>query len=324
MKKYSFILLMILVQIAAFPQQIKLNDEIPLDTNIITGKLDNGLKYYIRENKKPADRALLRLVVNAGSVLENDDQQGLAHLVEHMAFNGSKHFQKNDLINYLESIGMRFGADLNAYTSFDETVYKLEVPTDSAVMLEKGFQIMEDWAHNLSFEPSEIDKERGVVIEEWRLGRGADQRMFDKQVPVLLKDSKYAQRLTIGKKDIIEHSPYATIKSFYTTWYRPDLMAVIAVGDFDKNKIEDLIKKYFSGIPKGINEKERTLFPVPDQDQLLFSIAADPEATSTTVSFYHKMDFQPQDKVKDYRRQLVENLYNAMFNVRLNELVQKS
>jgi zinc protease len=324
MKKYSFILLMILLQIALFPQQIKLDDEIPLDKNIITGKLDNGLKYYIRVNKKPEDRAFLQLAVNAGSVLENDNQQGLAHLVEHMAFNGSTHFKKNDLINYLESIGMRFGADINAYTGFDETVYKLEVPTDSAEMLEKGFQIMEDWAHNLSFEPEEIDKERGVVIEEWRLGRGADQRMFNKQVPVLLKDSKYAERLPIGKKEIIEKCSYETLKSFYTTWYRPDLMAVFAVGDFDKNKIEELIKKHFSGIPEEKNEKERKLFPVPDQSQLLFSIVTDPEATNTSISFYHKMDLEPQDKVKDYRRQLVEYLFNRMFNTRLNELSRKA
>jgi zinc protease len=324
MNKYSFIILLLFLQFYIFPQQLKLNDEIPPDKNIVTGTLDNGLKYYIRENKKPEDRAFLRLAINAGSVLENDDQQGLAHLVEHMAFNGSIHFKKNDLINYLESIGMRFGADLNAYTSFDETVYKLEVPTDSAEMLEKGFQIMEDWAHSLSFDPVEIDKERGVVIEEWRLGRGANSRMFDKQVPVLFKNSKYAERLPIGKKEIIEKCSYETLKSFYNTWYRPDLMAVIVVGDFDKNKIEELIKKHFSGIPKEKNEKVRKLFPVPDQDQLLFSIATDPEATSTVVSFYHKMEIEPQDKVVDYRRQLVVNLYNRMFNTRLNELSRKA
>ncbi|MDR3668759.1 MAG: insulinase family protein [Ignavibacteriaceae bacterium] len=324
MKRFYFIIIMLFVQISVFPQQLKLDDEIPLDKNIITGTLDNGLRYYIRENKKPEDRAFLRLVVNAGSILENDNQQGLAHFVEHIAFDGSKHFQKNDLINYLESIGMRFGADLNAYTSFDETVFKLEVPTDSAVMLEKGFLIMEDWAHNLSFDPAEIDKERGVVIEEWRLGRGADSRMFDKQTPVLLKDSKYAERLPIGKKEIIEYCSYQTLKSFYTTWYRPDLMAVIAVGDFDKNKIEELIKKHFAGIPKVKDEAVRKLFQVPNQDSLLFAIATDPEATNTVVSFYHKMDVEPQDKVKDYRHQLVESLFNRMFNSRLNELSRKA
>jgi zinc protease len=324
MRKCSFIIALFLLQFSAFSQMAKLTEEIPLDKNILTGKLDNGLRYYIRENKKPEHRAIFRLAVNAGSILENDDQQGLAHLVEHMAFNGSKHFQKNDLINYIESIGMRFGADLNAYTSFDETVYKLEVPTDSVEMLEKGFLIMEDWAHNLSFVPEEIDKERGVVIEEWRLGRGADARMFDKQAPVLLKDSKYAQRLTIGKKEIIEKASYETLKNFYYDWYRPDLMAFIIVGDFDKYKIESMIKEHFSRIPNPVKERERKIFTVPDQDQLLFSIVTDPEATSNTISFYHKMEVEPEDKVEDYRMSLVENLYNMMFNTRLTELSRKA
>ena len=186
---------------------------------------------------------------------------------------------------------MKFGADLNASTSFDETIYKLVVPTDNPETLEKGFLIAEDWAHNLSFDTSEIDKERGVVIEEWRLGRGADTRMFDKQAPVLLKDSKYAQRLTIGKKEIIEKAPYSTLKSFYYDWYRPDLMAIIVVGDFDKYKIESMIKKYFSEIPRKKNPRERDNFPVPDQGQLLFSIVTDPEATDNTISFYHKLKF---------------------------------
>ncbi|MDR3667186.1 MAG: pitrilysin family protein, partial [Ignavibacteriaceae bacterium] len=306
MKKFSFIIILFFLQFTGLPQQLKLNDEIPLDKTVLKGKLDNGLTYYIKENKKPEHRAVFRLVVNAGSILENDDQQGLAHLVEHMAFNGSKHFEKNDLINYIESIGMKFGADLNASTSFDETIYKLEVPTDNSEILEKAFFITEDWAHNLTFDPLEIDKERGVVIEEWRLGRGADARMFDKQAPVLLKDSKYSKRLTIGKKEIIEKAPYETLKSFYYDWYRPDLMALIIVGDFDKNNIESLIKKHFSGIPPKANSRVREIFTVPDQDQMLFSIVTDPEATDNSISFYHKLDSEPQDKVKDYRRALVE------------------
>jgi zinc protease len=320
MKKFSILIILFFLQFTALPQQLKLNDVIPLDKSILKGKLDNGLTYYIKENKKPENRAIFRLVVNAGSILENDDQQGLAHLVEHMAFNGSTHFEKNDLINYIESIGMKFGADLNASTSFDETIYKLAVPTDNVETLEKGFLIMEDWAHNLTFNPTEIDKERGVVIEEWRLGRGADARMFDKQAPVLLKDSKYAQRLTIGKKDIIEKASYETLKSFYYDWYRPDLMALIVVGDFDKTKIESMIKEHFSGIPGKKNKREREVFTVPDQDQLLFSIVTDPEATDNSISFYHKLDSEPQDKVKDYRRALVEIMYNRMFSSRLSEL----
>jgi zinc protease len=323
-KKFSFLIILFFLQLTAIPQQLKLNDEIPLDKTILKGKLDNGLTYYIKENKKPEDRAVFRLVINAGSILENDDQQGLAHLVEHMAFNGSTHFEKNDLINYIESIGMKFGTDLNASTSFDETIYKLEVPTDNDAALNKGFLILEDWAHNLSFNPVDIDKERGVVIEEWRLGRGADARMFDKQLPVLLKDSKYANRLTIGKKDIIEKASYETLKSFYYDWYRTDLMALIVVGDFDKAKMESLIKKYFSEIPRKLNPRERVAFTVPDQDQILFSIVTDPEATDNSISFYHKLASEPQDKVEDYRRSLVENIYNRMLSARLSELTRKA
>jgi zinc protease len=324
MKIFPLLIILFFIQLTAFPQQLNINDEIPLNKNILKGKLSNGLTYYIMENKEPENRAVFRLVVNAGSILENDDQQGLAHLVEHMAFDGSKHFEKNDLISYIESIGMKFGSDLNAQTSFDETIYKLEVPTDKPEMLEKGFQICEDWAHNLTFDPKEIDKERGVVIEEWRLGRGADTRMFDKQAPILLKDSKYAQRLTIGKKDIIQNAPYETLKSFYYDWYRPDLMAIIIVGDFDKTKIESMVKKYFSEIPAKKNPRERKVFTVPDQDKLQFSIVTDPEATQNAISFYHKLNTEPQDKVLDYRRNLVEGLYNIMFNSRLAELSRKA
>jgi zinc protease len=302
---------------------IALNDTIPVDPKIIVGTLDNGLKFYIKENKKPEHRAFLRLVVNAGSILENDDQQGLAHLTEHMAFNGTKHFARQEIINYLESIGMRFGPDINAYTSFDETVYMIEVPTDSVEMVKKGFQILEDWAHNLSFDSVEVDKERGVVIEEWRLGRGASARIRDKQLPVLLKDSRYAERLPIGKKNILENFKHQTLINFYKDWYRPDLMAVIAVGDFDKAWIEKLIKEHFSNISDPKNEKPRTTYPVPDNDSTLFSIVSDPEATSTQIELYYKLPVLPQATVKDYRQSLVEQLYNGMLNNRLQELAQQ-
>ena len=185
---------------------------LPVDKDVITGTLDNGVRYYIQKNQKPEKRAELRLFVNAGSVLEDDNQCGLAHLVEHMAFNGTKNFKKQELVDYLEKLGIKFGPELNAYTSFDQTVYMLTVPTDTAGVLETGFAVLEDWAHNLSFDPEEIDKERGVVVEEWRLGRGAQMRMLNKQLPILLKGSKYADRLTIGKKEIIEGADYATIR----------------------------------------------------------------------------------------------------------------
>lgn len=320
--KTKLFLLISFLSFLTFGQE--LNDKLPVTNEVTTGKLTNGLTYYVRENKKPENRIFLRLVVNAGSVLENDSQQGLAHMVEHMAFNGTKNFEKNELINYLESIGMRFGADINAYTSFDETVYMLEIPADTPSALEKGFNILEDWAHNLSFDPKEIDKERGVVIEEWRLGRGANERMFNKQIPVLFKDSRYAQRMTIGKKDILQNAPYDTLKEFYHDWYRPSLMAVVAVGDLKTDKIIELIKKHFSGLKDPSNERKREFFPVPDQKGISFAIATDPEATNTVINIYHRLNKEPQDKVVDYRRSMVENLFNQMLNERLMERAQEA
>jgi zinc protease len=206
-----------------------LGQTLPADPQVTVGTFPNGLRYYIRVNRKPENRAELRLVVNAGSVLEDPDQLGLAHMLEHMAFNGTTHFQKQEIVSFMESIGMRFGPSLNAFTSFDETVYMLQVPTDKPEVLQKSFLILEDWAHNLTLDPREIDKERGVIIEEWRLRRGANARMQDEQFPILLKGSRYAERLPIGTTTSIETFKHDRLKQFYADWYRPDLMAVIAV-----------------------------------------------------------------------------------------------
>lgn len=299
---------------------ISLNDRLPLDPAIVHGKLPNGITYFIKQNKKPEKRAELRLAVNAGSILEKDNQQGLAHFTEHMAFNGTKNFARQEIVDFLESIGMRFGPELNAYTSFDETVYMLQLPTDSSDVLEKGFDILEDWAHQITFEGPEIDKERGVIIEEWRLGRGADARMRDKQFPVLFKDSRYAERLPIGKKEVLEGFKHETLKQFYKDWYRPNLMSVIAVGDFDVKKIEDIIKKHFSAIPALKNAPERKYYPVPDHKETLYSIVTDKEAQGSSVAVYYKKKAEDETTVKDYRKTIVEGLYNRMFNDRLYEL----
>ena len=221
---------------------------LPFDPQTLRGRLDNGLSYYIRSNREPRERAELRLVVNAGSVLEDDDQQGLAHFVEHMAFNGTAHFAHNELIDYLERTGMEFGPDVNAYTSFDETIFMLTVPTDDDSLLWTGLQILRDWAGSLSFLPEEIDKERGVVIEEWRRGLGASQRVRDQVYPILYEGSRYAHRLPIGKKEILEHFPYSALTRFYRDWYRPELMAVIAVGDFPVEKMEAEIRRLFTDL----------------------------------------------------------------------------
>ncbi len=296
---------------------------LPIDPAVRTGKLSNGLRYLIRENKRPENRAELRLVVNAGSILEDRDQQGLAHFAEHMAFNGTANFPKQEIIDFLEGIGMRFGAHLNAYTSFDETVYMLRVPTDSTEVMEKAFRILGDWAHQVKFDPEEIEKERGVVIEEWRSGRGARARMRDKQLPVLLKDSRYAERLPIGKKALLDTFKHESLTRFYRDWYRPDLMAVIAVGDFNTDAIETLIKNTFEPIAKAENSRARTAYTVPDHEETLFAITTDPENSRSSISIYFLQDVAPEGTVEDYRSMLIRNMFNSMLNQRFSELTKK-
>jgi zinc protease len=308
---------------AASARTAPLTATIPVDPQITTGRFANGLRYYIRTNKKPEQRAELRLVVNAGSILEERDQSGLAHFVEHMAFNGTKHFPGQETVKFLESIGMRFGPSVNAFTSFDETVYQLEVPTNKPDVLDKAFLILEDWAHNVSFDPAEIDKERGVITEEWRLRRGAGARMQDKQFPILLKGSRYAERLPIGDMEVIQSFKHERLKKFYADWYRPELMAVVAVGDFDKAAIEALIKTHFGSIPKSPASKLRPAYEVPDHPGTLYAIATDKEASGTSVAVYSKLPARDQTTIGAYRRQMVERLFSGMLSTRFSEMAQK-
>jgi len=296
---------------------------VPVDPRITVGTLANGMRYYIRVNEQPKNRAELRLVVNAGSVLEDDDQRGLAHFVEHMAFNGTKNFPKQDGIAFLQSTGMHFGAHINANTSFDQTVYELQIPTDSPAVIDRSLLILEDWAHAVSFEPAEIDKERGVILEEWRTGLGAGARILDAQLPVLLKDSRYADRLPIGKPDIIRTFTYERLKKFYTDWYRPDLMAVIVVGDFDPAAIETLIKSRFGSIPAAASPRPRPVYDVPDQPGTRFTIATDPEATGTTVGVSSTMAARDQTTLGAYRQQMIERIFSGLLSARLSEMAQK-
>jgi zinc protease len=295
---------------------------LPVDSAVRIGTLPNGLRYYIRVNHRPADRAELRLAVDAGSILENPDERGIAHFVEHMAFNGTRHFAKNDLVSYLESIGMRFGADLNAFTSFDETVYQLTVPTDSAKMLHKAFQILQDWADGQVFDSTQVDAERGVILEEWRLGQGAAARIRDRQLPVLFHGSRYAERLPIGDTAVIRHVQPAALAAFYHRWYRPDLMAIVAVGDFDPDTIDHLIRANFTTIPAR-TQPPRPVYDVPRQDSALVSVVTDPEATGTIVDVYDTHLSESDSTLHDFRRDIVEGLYDAMMNQRLDELTQK-
>ncbi|MCX6258185.1 MAG: insulinase family protein [Bacteroidia bacterium] len=329
MKNYktSLIVFLFLVvcQIAVSGQKpnFDLNSKLPMNPAVLTGKLDNGMTYYILHNEQPKNRAELTLVVNAGSVDEDDDQQGFAHFNEHMAFNGTKNFPKNELVNYLESIGMKFGADVNAYTSFDETVFGIQIPLDSVKFLDKGLEILADWSHNVSFDKEEVDKERGVIQEEWRMGKGADDRMMRKNFPVILYNSKYASRIPIGLIDLINNGPADAIQRFYRDWYRPDLMAVVVVGDFDSRAMEVKIKDVFSKIPKAVNPREKKIFEIPDHDNTLVSITTDKEAQSSIVEIFYKHSQQLQTTVRDYRQKLIESLYSMILNNRLNELTMK-
>lgn len=316
------VLVLLLFPTANFAQELKGTDAIPFDSDVRKGTLKNGLTYYIRKNAKPENKVDLRLVINAGSILENDDQQGLAHFMEHMCFNGTKRFPKNQLVDYLQSIGVKFGQHLNAYTSFDETVYFLPIPSDNAEKLEKGFQILEDWAFNANLTPEEIDKERGVVLEEYRLGLGADKRMEDKYIPKMMYNSQYANRLPIGKKEILENFTYDKLTSFYKDWYRPNLMAVIVVGDIDVAAMEKKIKDHFEGYQNPKNEKPRKTFDVPNHKETFVSIESDKEAAQTQIQLLYK-DYgtrKPNKTYNDLKENMTEGLFATMLNNRLNEL----
>ncbi|MES2410382.1 MAG: insulinase family protein [Bacteroidota bacterium] len=318
--KSAFVLL--LFPVASFAQDLKGTDAIPFDPNVRKGTLKNGLTYYIRKNAKPENKVDLRLVINAGSILENDDQQGLAHFMEHMCFNGTKRFPKNQLVDYLQSIGVKFGQHLNAYTSFDETVYFLPIPSDNPEKLEKGFQIIEDWAFNANLTTEEIDKERGVVLEEYRLGLGADKRMEDRYIPKMMYNSQYANRLPIGKKEILENFTYDKVVSFYKDWYRPNLMSVIVIGDIDVNAMEQKIKDHFEKYQNPANEKPRKTFEVPNHKETFIAIESDKEAAQTQVQLIYK-DYgvrKPKKTINDLNNIMVETLFSTMLNNRLNEL----
>jgi zinc protease len=322
-KHFLFGVLGLFVFVAIHGQNELSGKILPVDPKVEIGKLDNGFTYYIRSNKKPEKRVELRLVVNAGSVLENDDQQGLAHFTEHMCFNGTAHFEKNELKNYLERIGIRFGPELNAYTSFDQTVYMLTIPSDSIDLIEKGFQVMEDWAHLVSFDSTEIDKERGVIIEEWRLGQGYRQRLRDKYFPVVFKDSRYAERLPIGKKEIIEGCSYETLRSFYRDWYRPELMALVVVGDIDTAYAKEKVVSHFSSLKDPLIVRERVTFNVPDQKGTSACVVTDKEAPVSLIYLIDKTDAQIEKTYSDYLNSLKYSFLTGMMNRRLVELTEQ-
>jgi zinc protease len=322
--RFLFILVLIALVSTTFAQT-NLTDKLPVDPNVKTGKFSNGLTYYIRKNVKPEKKAELRLVIKAGSILEDDDQQGLAHFIEHMAFNGSKNFKKNDIVSFLQTIGVEFGADLNAYTSFDETVYILPIPTDKKEIIDKGFQILEDWASTVAFEGEEIDKERGVVLEESRSGKGADDRMSKVTFPKVFAGSKYANRLPIGQEDILKNFKYDVVKRYYKDWYRPDLMAVLGVGDIEVAEVEQLIKKHFEHLKNPAKVRDRPYAEILTRTKSEGVVATDKEATNPILQIYYSNSkVKASTTVADYRSDIVKRLFTTMLGQRLQELTQKA
>jgi len=292
---------------------------LPLEPGIKTGKLDNGFTYFIRKNTEPQRRAVLYLVVKAGSVLETERQRGLAHFMEHMSFNGTKNYPKNTLVDYLEKNGVRFGSDLNAYTAFDETVYQLPVPTDNALFVNNCLKIMRDWATEATLDQDEINKERGVVLEEKRLGKGLRERLHDKIFPFEVNGSRYASRLPIGTDSVLNHFRRADILSFYKTWYRPDLQALIVVGDVDIPQTEGQIRKIFANLTNPKPEKVRTNFTARLLNKSRFLVVTDPELTETNLELSFKTTELPQGTREDYRNSLLRDLCLRLLGERLSD-----
>jgi zinc protease len=305
--------------------EISLNDPLPINPDLKKGKLENGLTYYIQKNNNPQKKVELRLVVKAGSVLEDDDQQGLAHFTEHMAFNGSKHFKKHQLISYLQSIGVKFGADLNAYTSFDETVYILPIPSDKPAYLKTGFQVLADWAQGVEMKAVDIDKERGIILEEARLGKGASDRMMRQLLPEVFNGSKYAERLPIGKEDTIKQFKHDALRRFYKDWYRPDLMAVVVIGDVQPDDAEKMIYKYFSGLKNPVPARALPEINIPKNTASKTMVITDKEATNNMLMLRYPLEKQPTHEViGDYRQDIIRNFYKSMLNRRLGALTEQA
>ena len=308
---------------AASVASYALGDQMPVDPEVLVGALPNGLRFYVRPNGKPARQAELRLVVKAGSVLEDDDQRGLAHFVEHMLFEGTKHFPGQGINGFLGSLGLSIGADANAATSFDETQYTLRVPTDVPGVLDRALTILEDWAVGATFDPSGIERQRAIVLAEWRMNLGADERTADKVRRVQLEGSRYADRSPIGNPDGIEHAQREQLTRFYRDWYRPDLMAVIVVGDVDRAAVARMIAQHFLSLSNPSPERPRPAFDVPEHQGTRYAVVTDKETTATAAMISTLRPARNQGSVGGYREILLDQLFGAMFSARLEELGQR-
>ncbi|HET6568630.1 MAG TPA: pitrilysin family protein, partial [Rhodothermales bacterium] len=297
---------------------------LPVDPNVRTGILPNGVRYYIRHNEEPRDRAELRLAVDAGTAMEDPGQYGAAHFVEHMLFNGTEHFPKQSLVNFLERTGMKFGADVNAYTALDETVYQLTIPTDSTDIVTKSFEVLEDWAAHATLSPEEVAKERGVIVEEWRARRENVQgRILEQRYPFLLRGSSYADLLFAATPDVIRSTTSEELRQFYETWYRPELMAVVAVGDFDVDRYEQLIKEHFSNLTDPADPTARPDLSVPARTAPSYLVIADEEYPYTTVEINYIRPSEEDSTVAQYRKHLIDGLANGMLNQRFSDITHQ-
>ena len=326
MKKLTLTLIAILALSATmFAQQAM---PVPFDPNVRRGKLENGLTYYIRHNEKPAQRANFYIAQKVGSILENDDQQGLAHFLEHMAFNGTKNFPGKGLLNYMEHNGVKFGENVNAWTSIEQTVYMLtNVPTTNMNLVDSCILILHDWSSFISLEGEEIDKERGVILEEMRQGQGAQMRIYEKMLPEIYPNSPYGHRLPIGTEEVVSGFKHDALRAYYHKWYRPDLQGIIIIGDVDVNEVENLLKSIFEDIPAPINPAERTRFQVADNAEPIVSICTDPEETNYNISLYYKHDivpFEERGDVQYWLKGYIDQLVSTMYNNRMEELTQKA
>ena len=326
MKKLTLTLVAVLALSATmFAQQAM---PVPFDQNVRRGKLENGLTYYIRHNEKPAQRANFYIAQKVGSILEEDDQQGLAHFLEHMAFNGTQNYPGKELLNYMEHNGVKFGENVNAWTSIEQTVYMLtNVPTTNMNLVDSCILILHDWSSFISLESEEIDKERGVILEEMRQGQGAQMRIYQKMLPEIYPNSPYGHRLPIGTEEVVSGFSHDALRAYYHKWYRPDLQGIIIIGDLDVNEVESHLKTIFEDIPAPINPAERTRFQVADNTEPIVSICTDPEETNYNISVYYKHDIVPFEERGDIQYWLkgyIDDLVSTMYNNRMEELTQKA
>ena len=321
------ILVYVLVSVFCFnasAQNLNLNDPLPIDQSIKKGVLPNGMTYYIHNTDVTKDVASYYIIQNVGSVLENDEQQGLAHFLEHMAFNGTENFAGKGILNTLQKHGLVFGRDINAYTSFDETVYNINNIPTTPELIDTGLLILHDWSNYLLLTEEEIDAERGVIKEEWRTRQNGGMRILQKSLPTMFNNTIYAKRLPIGLMDIVDNFEYKALRDFYHDWYRTDLQAIAIVGDIDVDAMEQKIKKLFSKIPKVDRVKERFTVNIPDNDAMLYTIAMDEEVTTSQIGFGIRHPKSLTDEtVADLKQSLLNNLVTSMLYARISEITQK-